>query len=352
MNFRRLSRQYWGSFFACLVVLPPAMIRVCSQKPAPGRSMWAEVDGTPIYRDQVERYYRGRMAQVTEAASTEQILSVKLNVLNELINNQILLVHASRAQIAVSEGEVDKRLAQLQGPYGKQEFQKRLSEQGLQWDELREEVRKNLSIEKLINKEITSRVTVNDADITSYYERNKSNFNVPEREYHVAQIEVTPQRDPQVRNLRKDDAKNMVEAERKIRALYAQVRGGADFAAVAQAYSEDPKTASGGGDMGFIPASGLESHPLLKRAISPLKVGDISGIVRTEEGFHIFKLLAREDPGQHPISDPQVQSSVRQTLANEKEELLKAAYIEDLRNRAKVVNYLAQQVVANGGALE
>jgi len=64
--------------------------------------MWAEVDGTPIYRDQVERYYRGRMAQVTEAASTEQVLSVKLNVLNELINNQILLVHASRAQIAVS----------------------------------------------------------------------------------------------------------------------------------------------------------------------------------------------------------------------------------------------------------
>jgi peptidyl-prolyl cis-trans isomerase SurA len=328
------------------------MIRVCSPKPAPGRSTWAEVDGTPIYRDQVERYYRGRMAQVTEAASTEQVLSVKLNVLNELINNQILLVHASRAQIAVSAGEVDKRLAQLQGPYSKEEFQKKLSEQGLQWDELREEVRKNLSIEKLINKEITSRVTVTDADIANYYERNKSNFNVPEREYHVAQIEVTPQRDPQVRNLRKDDAKNMVEAERKIRALYAQVRNGADFAAVAQAYSEDPKTASGGGDMGFIPASGLESHPLLKRAIGPLKVGEISGIVRTEEGFHIFKLLAREDPGQHPLSDPQVQSSVRQTLANEKEELLKAAYIEDLRNRAKVVNYLAQQVVANGGTLE
>lgn len=314
--------------------------------------MWAEVDGTPIYRDQVERYYRGRMAQVTEAASTEQVLSVKLNVLNELINNQILLVHASRAQIAVSAGEVDKRLAQLQGPYSKEEFQKKVSEQGLQWDELREEVRKNLSIEKLINKEITSRVTVTDADIANYYERNKSNFNVPEREYHVAQIEVTPQRDPQVRNLRKDDAKNMVEAERKIRALYAQVRDGADFAAVAQAYSEDPKTASGGGDMGFIPASGLESHPLLKRAIGPLKVGEISGIVRTEEGFHIFKLLAREDPGQHPLSEPQVQSSVRQTLANEKEELLKAAYIEDLRNRAKVVNYLAQQVVANGGTLE
>ena len=246
---------------------------------------------------------------------------------------------------------MDKRLAQLQGPYSKEDFQKKLGEQGLTWDELREEVRRNLSIEKLINKEITSRLTVTDADIANYYERNKSNFNVPEREYHVAQIEVTPQRDPETRNLRKDDAKDLVEAERKIHALYAQLRGGADFAAVAQAYSEDPKTASGGGDMGFIPASSLESHPFLKRAIASLKVGAISGIVRTEEGFHIFKLLAREDPGQHPLSDPQVQSSIRQTLTGEKQELLKAAYIEDLRNQAKVVNYLAQQVVTNGGTL-
>ena len=56
-----------------------------------------------------------------------------------------------------------------------------------------------------------------------------------------------------MRNLKNDDAKTPAEAERKIQALYARLRAGDDFAAVAQEYSEDPRTASGGGDMGYIP---------------------------------------------------------------------------------------------------
>ena len=344
-----MFRQVTSGFFSLLVLLPPALARFCTPKPAPGRDVWAEIDGKPIYRGQVERYYRGRMAQATGAASGEQVLSVKLNILNELINNQILLVHASHAQIAVPEAEVEKKLAQLESPYSREEFQKKLGEQGLQLSDLRQEVRENLIIEKLIHKEITSRLSVTDAEITGYYERNKSTFKVPERQYRLAQIEVTPQSDPHIRNLRKDDAKGVAEAELKIQALYARVRGGEDFATVAQEYSEDPKTVSGGGDMGFVPQSAIDSHPAVKRAIGSLKVGEISRIVRTEDGFHVFKLLGREEPGQHPLSDPQVQSAIRQTLLSEREELLKAAYIEDLRNHAKVMNYLAEQVVANGG---
>ena len=87
-----------------------------------------------------------------------------------------------------------------------------------------------------------------------------------------------------------------------------------DFAVMAQEYSEDPKTASGGGDMGFVPASSLDSNPQLKRALHSLKVGQISPIIRTTEGFHIVKLLGREEPGQHRVSDPQVQSAIRRAL--------------------------------------
>jgi peptidyl-prolyl cis-trans isomerase SurA len=349
VRIRSDSLQAVSASLAWLVLLPPALMRSCSRQAAPGRDVMAEVDGRPIYREHVERFYRGRMAQATGAASPEQVLSMKLNILNELINNQILLAHASHAQVAVSEAEVEKKLAQLQSPYSPGEFQKRLGDQGLRLDELREEVRENLIIEKLINKEIISRLSLTDTEIANYYEQNKSNFNVPERQYRLAQIQVTPEASPEVRNLKKDDAKTMAEAQRKIQALYARVRHGEDFGLVAQQYSEDPKTAAGGGDMGFVPASAIDSHPVLKRAISSLKVGQISGVVRTEDGFHIFKMLDREDPGQHPITDPQVQSSIRQTLMNEKEELLKAAYIEDLRNRAHVMNYMAQEIVRNEG---
>jgi peptidyl-prolyl cis-trans isomerase SurA len=320
----------------------------CSRKTPSEREVWADVDGKPIYREQVERYYRSRVAAGSEAGSREQALSFQLNILNELINNEILVAHASRAQIRLSEAEVDTKVAELQSPYSKEEFQKKLTEQGLNPAHLRDEVRQSLIINKLINKEIASRLTVTDAEVANYYERNKATFNVPETQYHMAQIAVTPTAETQVRNTKNDDAKNPQVAERKITALYARLQSGEDFGKVAQEYSEDARTAAGGGDMGFIPATTLASNTQLKQVITSLKVGQMTGIMRTADGYHILKLLGREEAGQRSLADPQVRSAIRQTLMNEREQLLRAAYLEDLRNRAKVRNYLAEKVVAAG----
>ncbi len=209
----------------------------------------------------------------------------------------------------------------------------------------RKEVRRNIIITKLLNKEIVSKIKVTDADIAAYYEHNEANFNVPETEYHLAQIQVTPTADPEVRNLKNDDAKTPAAAERKIQALYARLRAGEDFATVAQEYSEDPRTASGGGDMGFVPASALNSSPPLRQAVASLQPNQFTGIIHLSSGYHIIKLLGKEDAGKHTLSELRVQNAIRQTLRNEREQLLKAAYIETLRNRAKVVNYLAEQIV-------
>ena len=324
------------------------LVPACKRPAASNRDAWAEVDGKPIYRDQVERYYRSRMAAGTDAGSAEQGLSFKLNILNELINNQILIAHAARARITVSEAEVDTKTAELQSPYSREEFQKKLAEQSLDAGSLRDEVRQNLLINKLINKEIVSNIKVSDAEIIEYFQRNKATFNVPETQFHLAQIAVTPVADPQIRNTKNDDATNPLSAERKVQALYARVRSGEDFGGVAQAYSEDARTAAGGGDMGFIAASALASNAPLRQAVTSMRVGEVSPILRSGDGFHIIKLVGREEAGQRELSDPQVKSAIRQNLVNEREQLLKAAYIEDLRNRAKVVNHLAERIVAGG----
>jgi peptidyl-prolyl cis-trans isomerase SurA len=344
------NRFPWaGALLAALVIAQLLLMTGCSQKPVSGREAWAEVDGKPIYRDKVERLYRGRVPSGSDSGSTTQALSLKLNILDELINNQILVDHASHAKISVAETEVDTKLSQFQVAFTPDEFQKKLKEQGMELSDLREEIRENLAIEKLINKEITSRATVTDAEISEFYQRNVATFNVPETQYHLAQIQVTPAKDAQVRNLRNDDASNPAAAERKIQALYARLRNGDDFAKVAQEYSEDPRTSVGGGDMGFVPASSLATNPQLREAVTALKEGQISGIIRTPSGFHIIKLLAIETPGQRQLSDPTVQAAIRRNLSNEKEQVLKAAYIEDLRNRAKVANHLAEKIVTAGG---
>jgi peptidyl-prolyl cis-trans isomerase SurA len=347
----RTSRFPRGAFRPGIILAFISLLTLsaCSHPTRPDDRVWAEVDGKPIYRDQVERYYRARMAAGSDAASQEQVLSFKLNILNELINNQILVDHAAKSHITVSEAEVDTKTNELQSPYSREEFQKKLAEQGLDAASLRAEVRQNLIITKLVNKAIVSRINVTDQEISAYYERNRGTFNVPETQYHLAQIAVTPASESAVRNTKNDDAKNPAAAERKIQALYARLRAGDDFASLAQEYSEDPRTSTSGGDMGFLPSSALDSNPTLKKAITSLRPGEMTPILRSGDGFHIIKLLGKEPAGQRELSDPRVQSSIRQTLTNEREQLLRAAFLEDLRNRANVVNYLAEKVEASGG---
>jgi peptidyl-prolyl cis-trans isomerase SurA len=89
----------------------------------------------------------------------------------------------------------------------------------------------------------------------------------------------------------------------------------------------------------------LDATPQLKQAVASLQVNQFTGIIRTASGYHIIKLLGVEPAATHTLSELRVQNAIRQTLRNEREQLLKAAYIETLRDRAKVENYMAEQIV-------
>ena len=332
---------------ACLlgVALAVLLMPACHSKESGSGPVWAEVDGHPIYKSQVESIYRRPGESGGDADDLAESLSYKLNILNKLIDNQILMAHAARSGITIPESEIDTKVAELKSPYSQEEFEKKLQERGMTENDLREEVRIKLTLSKLINRDVNSRVSVSEKEIAAYYNKNKSSFDVPETKYHLAQIEVTPGSSNDVHNLKNDDAKTPQMAQRKIQALYAQLRAGQDFATVAQNYSEDPTTAQSGGDMGFVPASALAANPDLERVVKSLKEGQISGIITTRDGYHIIKLLGIEKAGQHPVTDPKVQSQIRKTLLNEKEQLMMAAYIENLRDKAKVRNLLAEQIV-------
>ncbi|MGH9452089.1 MAG: peptidylprolyl isomerase [Terriglobia bacterium] len=313
------------------------------------KGVWAMVDGAPIKRSQVEAVYRSRKTMLPGDAKPEQALSFKLAILNELIDRRLLLDRASELQVTVSAKEVDDRMAAMQG--ADSQPQPGSGSKSMTVAASRQEVRDNLVLQELIQKEILSQVTVTAGEIARYYDRNKADFNQPQSEVHLAEILVTPVPDARVGNLMHDDARNERAAERKIKALYAQVASGKDFAKVAENYSEDPRTAPDGGDMGFIPVSSFASDPKLSRALDFLRPGQMTGIIHNRSGYRIFKLLDRINAGQRPVSDTKVQASIRKMLTNEKEEVLKAAYIENLRSHAHIVDYLAQEILqAHGSA--
>jgi peptidyl-prolyl cis-trans isomerase SurA len=217
-------------------------------------------------------------------------------------------------------------------------------------DDLKSKIRRELSIQKLINKDITSHIVITDADVTNFYNANKAGFNLAEPQVHMAQILVTPNPEPSAGNLQNSKAQNDAEANRKIHQIQERLQRGEDFGLVAHNYSEDPNSAPNGGDMGFIPESALQKADMeLRRMVMSLSPGSISQIVRTQEGYRIFKIISKESAGQRELNDPRVQQSIRETLLNRKDQLLKNAYYEVARNDAKVVNYLAQKVVESAG---
>jgi peptidyl-prolyl cis-trans isomerase SurA len=314
------------------------------------REVWAEVNGHPIYRDDVESAYRRRFPGGQGSISSEQALSLKLNLLNDLIDDQLLSERATQAQITVTEAEVDHEVATLSSPYSPEQFQKKLADQGLTPATLRDQVRHSLLVNKLMDHDVRGRLKVTPAEIEDYYHQHQAQFNVPETRYHLAQILVTVSRDPAMHNLKHSDAVGRRDAERKVLVIEQQLKAGQDFAKLAEEYSEDPATASGGGDMGYVPASSIAADPRLRLAVNAMRVGQVSGVVRDEKGdLHILKLLEREDAGQRPLSDPGVRKTILDTLASEREQDLKSAYLEDLRNRAKIKDDLASAIVQAGG---
>ena len=323
----------------------------CQRKAAPGPNVWAMVNGHPILEQQVERYYRSQYNR-PQHPSPEEAAYIKLDILDDLINNELLLEQAQKLGLQATDSEVEQRFAELKAPYSDAQFEKELAQRGLTVDELKNDLRQRVSIDNLIRREITSKIQVSEKEIEAAYNRNRADYDVAEPEYHVAQIVVTPYRDAEVRNQKNSDATTPAQAIRKIHMLLAKLRGGADFATLARDYSEDPVTASTGGDLGFISASSLnQGNPALKQAVLALKPGQISGILHVKNSYRIIKLIAVIKPGQRPLSDPSVQQEIRQTLRQRKEQLLHAAYLTTLRDQAHITNYLAQRILAADGPL-
>ena len=329
-----------------------AVLAGCNKPAQHAPDVWALVNGKEIKRDEVEKYYRTRVNPEGQEPSQEEALSLKLNVLDELINNEILLERAKKLNLEASDGEVEDKFTELKSPYTEDEFQRQLKSGGVSVDDLKRDLRRQLSITKLMNREVVAKIAITDQDVADFYNSNKAQFNVAEPQYRIAQIVVTPKKEPQIRNRKNDDATNEAEAQRKVKMLMDRLNSGADFAQLAMDYSEDMNSAATGGDLGYVPESALnQSDPALKKIVVGLKPGQVSPPIQLKEGYRILKLITRESPGLRGITDPQVQQTIRDTLRNRKEQLLKAAYLAIARDEARTENYLAEQVIEAAGKL-
>ena len=309
----------------------------------------ATVDGRPVTYAELDKQYQAQFPSTT-TSSEDQTLVQKLEVLRNMIDSEIMLQRAEKLGLMATDADVEAKFAELKAPYTQEEFQKQLAAKKMTAEEYRAELRRELSVRKLFNKEITSHISITDKDVSDFYDANRSSFKFPEPSVHIAQILVTSTPDANVHNLKNDKAKNDEQAKQKINMILNRARQGEDFGMLAQNYSEDTNSAPNGGDLGFIPESALEkASPELRKAILSLPAGQMTSIVSTPEGYRILKIISRESAGQRDLSDPRVQQTIREALLNRKDQLLRNAYYEVARNEAKVVDYFALSITQNMG---
>ncbi len=132
----------------------------CNKQAHHAPDVWAVVNGQEIKRDEVEKYYRTRVNPEGQEPSQEEALSLKLNVLDELINNEILIERAKKLNLEASDGEVEDKFTELKSPYTEDEFQRQLRDRGVTVNDLKSDLRRQLSIQKLMNREVVAKISI------------------------------------------------------------------------------------------------------------------------------------------------------------------------------------------------
>lgn len=241
------------------------------------------------------------------------------NVLSRLIDQTIQLQMARRAGISVKAREVDMALEDVKKSNRlttNDQLKLVLMEEGLTLEEYRESLREQISIIKLMNREVRSGVVLGQREIKNYYEDHKNKFKLSES-YHLRQILFPP-------DSYEDPAVTAAEAHSKL-------DSGTPFDEVVKDYSKGPNAASGG-DLGSIEKDLLQ--PQVRKAVENLNPGEFSETIKTTAGYHIFLLEGYS--GSEPAPFDTVKDQVRNLLYRERTQTLYEAWLKNIRAISQV----------------
>ncbi len=264
-----------------------------------------------------------RFVQAGKKLEGKQLENVKGNILETLIDRELLYQKSQKDGIKISKGEVDKQIEGLKKQFPeKGSFEKALKSVGLTQSELETQIKRQLAVKKMIDKEIAPTVKISDKEAKAFYDSHEKIFKRPEevRASHIL-IKVGP----------KATKKEVATARKKIEAAQKRLKKGEKFAKVAKEVSEGP-SAKNGGDLGFF-RRGQMVKPFEDAAFG-MKVGQVSGIVRTRFGFHIIKVTGKKPASM--VAFAKVEDKIKAYLKQKKIQDEVQAMLKSLRKHAKI----------------
>ena len=211
-------------------------------------------------------------------------------ILERLINDRLQLQYAAQTGLRVDDAQLDKTIERIaeQNKLSSGEFRKALESEGIAYRKFREDIRNEIILARLREREVDNRMNVTESEIDNFLTTQSSRTDIQD-EFEVGHILVRAPEEGTPEELQKLRAK----AETALKEL----QGGADFGQVSAGYSDAPNALEGG-VLGWKTSSQLPS--LFTEALQPLQAGQLTGILRSPNGYHILKLLNRRG-GSSPL---------------------------------------------------
>lgn len=217
---------------------------------------------------------------------------LKEQILNNMIDDKLVYAQATIDSIQVSDDEINQRVDYQVNyfiqQYGSRERLEQIYGMSLEKikRELRDEVRKNIMIQKLQQKKFGD-VDVSRREVEDFFDTYKDSIGIIPEKVQISHILKIPEASEATKEKYRAFAQAILDS----------IKAGADFATMAKKYSEDPSSAKNGGDLGFVKRGVF--YPEFESAAFALQPGELSDVVETPVGFHIIQLLEKRGESIH-----------------------------------------------------
>ncbi|MBK8315915.1 MAG: SurA N-terminal domain-containing protein [Acidobacteria bacterium] len=315
-----------------------------------GDDVAAEVNGVSIPVKDVDRVitqqYRGQENQLSQLA----LAAYRLQALDNLVTQEVLYQRARKENIIPGDDEIKQYIQRYkqENGYTEEAFANDLKQTNQTEDQFKENVKKQLAIQKLYEK-TESQLKVQDREVADLYNANPKQFTI-QPGVQISDIIIDP-----ADNGMKFDVQGEAAAEQRIREIQTRLKNGSDFATIARQLSEHNSSAQSG-DLGFLRKDQFSNIPQmmglpgsLGDRFMAMKEGDITEPIKDQAGrWHVFKLTGKQtETRDRTLEDPNVRKEISDAILAQRKQVVDASLQARAREEAKIVNFLAQRMLDN-----
>ena len=289
----------------------------------------AVVNEEPVTQSEVDAYLRPLYEELSKQYEGKELVrqlhQIRLNLLNQIIEDRLVFQEAKAQGIRVDESEIEEEIRLLKKRFpSEQKFEEALAKQGLSLAELRDRYHREASIRRLHDIEIRSRVVVSPQEIDEFYNNRRSEL-AEEEKLRVRSLTVRKSEEV-IQNGMTDE-----EAKKKIERIVERIQKGESFERLAWRFSEDPHGKTWG-EIGWVKRG--EMLPAIDEVIFELEKEAVSPVIETANGYHLFKV--EEKTGAEIPSLEEARDRIREILFREEAQGRFREWMSDLKTRAYI----------------